>query len=302
MRERAFVTLDVFTLRRFAGNPLAVVLDGDGLSDPSMQTIAREFNLSETVFVTPARHEEEAAFIRIFTPGRELPFAGHPTVGAAVLLGLRDAAGATGDRSFTLGEAVGPVACAVRIDSDVTGHASFALPKLPERLGEFESGPGLAAALGVALSDIGFAAHRPSWYSPGLAYRLIPLRSREAVDRSAFSLDIFLREVGGEPTDHIFVYCDEPVGEGHHFYSRMFAPGSGIAEDPATGSAVAALAGAIIEFEGPGEGEHRYVIEQGYAMGRPSEIELALHVTGGALARATIGGGAVIVAKGVILA
>ena len=96
MRHRAFVTLDVFTTRRFAGNPLAVVLDSDGLSDADMQTIAREFNLSETVFVQPARHEQERAFIRIFTPRNELSFAGHPTVGTAVLLALRDKAGGVG--------------------------------------------------------------------------------------------------------------------------------------------------------------------------------------------------------------
>ena len=285
MRQRAFVTLDVFTSRRFAGNPLAVVLDGDALSDVAMQTIAREFNLSETVFVTPARHEDERAFIRIFTPGRELPFAGHPTVGTAVLLGLRDLAGATGRRAFTLGEKVGAVPCDMRADSDVAGVASFTLPKPPEKLGALDDRAGLAAALGLQESEIGFGAHRPSLFSAGVTFPMAPIATRAAVDRAKLSVDALSRIVGGSDGGQIFIYCAEPVGAGHHYYARMFAPAFGIAEDPATGSAVASFAGAIMAFERPGDGAHRFVVEQGYAMGRPSEIELTLHVEAGALQR-----------------
>lgn len=302
MRQRAFVTLDVFTTKHFAGNPLAVVLDADGLSDSDMQTIAREFNLSETVFVLPARHEEERAFIRIFTPGRELPFAGHPTVGTAVLLGLRDKAGAVGEVRFTLGEKVGPVPCHVRIASDIAGAATFTLPKLPEKIVALDNDAELAAALGLVASDVGFHAHRPAVFSAGVPYPLVPLASRAAVDRAAPKTEALARALKAPDNGQIFVYCAEPVDAGHHYYARMFAPGFDIAEDPATGSAVASFAGAIVEYEKLGDGAHRFVVEQGYAMGRPSEIELTLHVENGALARAMIGGGAVIVTEGVVLA
>ena len=302
MRERAFVTLDVFTHQRFAGNPLAVVLDGDGLSDQSMQTIAREFNLSETVFVTPPRNADERAFIRIFTPGAELPFAGHPTVGTAVLLALRDQAGSIGSVDFTLGEKVGLVRCRVRTQSDISGHATFTLPKLPQRIGEFGDVDALPESLGLSAADIGFGAHRPAVFSAGVPFPLVPLASRAAVDLARLAAERFARAVSGPGDDHVFIYCNEPTQSGRHYYARMFAPGFGIAEDPATGSAVASFAGAIMAFDQPGDGEHRFVIEQGYAMGRPSEIELTLHVKNGALERATIGGGAIVVTKGVVLA
>src|SRR5881227_4105953 len=107
--RRRFVTLDVFTEKRFAGNPLAVVLEPDGLDTAMMQAIAREFNLSETVFVQPPEDSSHRAKLRIFTPGRELPFAGHPTVGTAVLLALRDRGGAPGAVAFGLEETVGVV-------------------------------------------------------------------------------------------------------------------------------------------------------------------------------------------------
>ncbi|MBN9062986.1 MAG: phenazine biosynthesis protein PhzF [Rhizobiales bacterium 65-9] len=302
MRQRAFATLDVFTTRRFAGNPLAVVLDGEGLSDDAMLAVTREFNLSETVFVLPARHGGERAFIRIFTPGKELPFAGHPTVGTATLLALRDNAGGVGREHFTLGEKVGPVPCAARVDGDASGFAAFTLPKPPETLGVYDDDAGLAEALGVSRDVIGFGSHRPSLFSAGVPFPLIPLSSRAAVDSARLAPEAFARVARGPGDDHVFVYCKEPVEAGHHYYARMFAPGFGIAEDPATGAAVAAFAGAIMTFEKPDDGSHRFIIEQGYAMGRPSDIELTLHVDNGALSRASIGGAAVVVTEGVIFA
>ena len=127
--RRRFVTLDVFTNKRFAGNPLAVVLDPDGLDTAAMQTIAREFNLSETVFVFPPADKANRAKLRIFTPARELPFAGHPTVGTAVLLGRIDG----GDRAFTLEEQVGLVPCRVKSSGPDSGSASFDIPRLPSQ-------------------------------------------------------------------------------------------------------------------------------------------------------------------------
>src|ERR1044071_7643216 len=159
MRRRYF-TLDVFTTRRFTGNPLAVVLESSGLETPAMQAIAREFNLPETVFVYPPDDAKHRARVRIFTPGRELPFAGHPTVGTAVLL-AHLGAGAAG-REVVREERVGPVGCSVRLHRG-GGSASFDIPKLPERLGPVPDLGKLAAALSLKPGDIGsqgFVAER----------------------------------------------------------------------------------------------------------------------------------------------
>src|SRR5262245_45683143 len=151
LMRRRFVTLDVFTTRRFAGNPLAVVLEAEGLDGAVMQAVAREFNLPETVFVLPPGEPGHRARLRIFTPARELPFAGHPTVGTAVLLGRLDGGGA---RDFILGEGVGPVACTVETAGD-GGSARFDLPREPERIGIVEDAAKIAAALSLTLDDLG---------------------------------------------------------------------------------------------------------------------------------------------------
>src|SRR2546421_9260906 len=146
--RRRFVTLDVFTDKRFAGNPLAVVLELDGLETAAMQTIAREFNLSETVFVQPPENKAHRAKLRIFTPANELPFAGHPTVGTAVLLGRLD--GGAAPREIVLEEGIGPVKCLVEPVAADRGRARFTLPQLPAAAGEAPDNATIAAALGLA--------------------------------------------------------------------------------------------------------------------------------------------------------
>ncbi|CAN7386606.1 PhzF family phenazine biosynthesis protein [Bosea sp. LjRoot90] len=298
--SRRFVTLDVFTTRPHAGNPLAVVLDSGGLDTAAMQTIAREFNLSETVFVAAPANPTHRAAIRIFTPGQELPFAGHPTVGTAVLLALRDAAeGRVADR-FILEEKVGLVPCVVALGNARSARATFTLPKLPETIAQPITDAALAEALGLDLADLGFEGHRPSAFSAGVAYTTVPVVSREAVAKARVA-GSFERAMAVAQNGNAFVYCRQTEEAGHRYHARMFWPESGISEDPATGSAVAAFAGAIMAFDRPGDGVHRFVIEQGYEMGRPSQIELTLTVAGGALASATIGGGAVLMSEGVLL-
>jgi trans-2,3-dihydro-3-hydroxyanthranilate isomerase len=298
--KRRFVTLDVFTTRRHAGNPLAVVLDAEGLDTAAMQAITREFNLSETVFVAPPENPMHRAAIRIFTPGGELPFAGHPTVGTAVLLALRDAAEARAADLLTLEEKVGLVPCAVSVSGGEQGHAVFTLPKLPERLGQSIPEPALAAALGLDAGEVGFETHEPSAFSAGVPYTLVPVSTRAGVARTVPS-GSFAETFRNAPHDNAFVYCRETTEAGHHYHARLFWPGAGIIEDPATGSAVAAFAGAVLAFDRPADGEHRLVIEQGYEMGRPSQIALELTVAGGALVSARIGGSAVVVSEGVLL-
>ncbi len=299
--KRRFVTLDVFTTRRHAGNPLAVVLDSDGLDTAAMQAIAREFNLSETVFVAPAVAAAHRAAIRIFTPAQELPFAGHPTVGTAVLLALRDHAEGRGADIITLEEKVGLVPCAVTVTDAISGRAVFTLPKLPERLEQVIPRADLASALGLALAEIGFEGHEASAFSGGVAYTLVPVANREAVARSRPAGEAFERAFSAASFPNAFVYCRQTAEAGHHYHARMFWPGAGVVEDPATGSAVAAFAGAVMAFDKPADGEHRLVIEQGYEMGRPSQIVLELSVAGGRLISARIGGSAIIVSEGALL-
>lgn len=298
--SRRFVTLDVFTTRPHAGNPLAVVLDGDGLDTEAMQTIAREFNLSETVFVAPPADPAHRAAVRIFTPGQELPFAGHPTVGTAVLLALRDAAEGKAWGNLVLEEKVGPVSCAITLGDARSARASFTLPKLPERLDQPIADAALAEALGLEPADLGFEAHRPSAFSAGVAYTMVPVNDRAAIARTRVA-GTFAQAMAAAPNGNAFVYCRETDEAGHHYHARMFWPEAGVIEDSATGSAAAAFAGPIMAFDPPGDGEHRFVIEQGYEMGRPSQIALTLTVKGGALVSATIGGAAVVMSEGVLL-
>jgi trans-2,3-dihydro-3-hydroxyanthranilate isomerase len=294
---RRFVTLDVFTREPLAGNPLAVVLDAEGLDDERMQRIAREFNLSETVFLLPPEDARHRARLRIFTPGRELPFAGHPTVGTAVLLALRDNNGASA-AAFGLEETIGVVACAAEVQGERQGYARFRVPRLPDIWGEGREAAEAAWALSLDPTDIGFDRHRPSRHSGGVPYDLVPVRSLDAVARAKPNGEAFAKVFGDGSHPTAYVYTRETVRAEHHFHARMFAPSFGMAEDPATGSAVAALVGALMQFEPMGEGEHSFTIEQGYEMGRPSQIALQIVIQSGALVSAEIGGGAVVVSEG----
>lgn len=299
--SRRFFTLDVFTRRRHAGNPLAVVLDSEGLDDDAMQAIAREFNLSETVFVLTPDDDHRRAKLRIFTAARELPFAGHPTVGAAVLLALLDRKGEPSAIAFGLEEKVGVVPCVIEIEGVDHGRARFRLPRLPEIAGEGKEVSEAAWALGLEPPDIGFGRHIPSRHSAGVPYDLVPVQTLDAVARAKPHPEAFDRVFGGDHPS-AYVYTQQTSDAGHHFHARMFAPGMGIAEDPATGSAAAALAGALMQFEPLSEGEHSFVIEQGYEMGRPSQIDLQIVIRDGALVSAEIGGDAVVMSEGTLRA
>jgi trans-2,3-dihydro-3-hydroxyanthranilate isomerase len=295
---RHFYTLDVFTDRALAGNPLAVVLDAQGLTDVAMQAIAREFNLSETVFVLPPADPHQRASLRIFTPGRELPFAGHPTVGTAVLLGCLDHGKHHGVTAFGLEEKVGLVPCAVEVTGEGRGTATFALPKLPEEVGPAAPREAIASALGLSPAQIGFENHVPSLYSAGNPFCCVPLRDAPAIAAARPRLDLW--EDAILPAGHgaAFLYTRDVSDVGSAFHARMFSPRFGIPEDPATGSAVAAFAGVVMAFDRPRDGEHSLVVEQGYEMGRPSKITLGLTVEAEKLVRATIGGSAVVVSEG----
>ncbi len=295
--KRRFAILDVFTDRRFAGNPLAVVLQPEGLDQAAMQAIAREFNLSETVFVLPPRESGHRAQYRIFTPKQEVAFAGHPTVGTAVLLGCLD--GGTAARDMVLEANIGPVPCRVTAAAD-HGEATFVLPALPAEAGAPPPVDTMAAALMLSAGDIGFGDFAPSCWAAGIAFTFVPLKSLDAVRRASPDLAQFSSALSGAAHRAVFVFSSETAEPGHDFHARMFAPSYGIAEDPATGSAAAAFAGVLTRFAGLADGSHSIAIEQGYEMGRPSLIRLGLTLSGGRLAAASVGGGAVIVSEGTI--
>jgi trans-2,3-dihydro-3-hydroxyanthranilate isomerase len=297
--KRRFHTLDVFTDTKLSGNPLAVVHDSEGLDTAQMQAIAREFNLSETVFVMEPDDPVNTAKIRIFTPGSELPFAGHPTVGTGVLLAQLRAPELVGSSGvvIALEERVGLVKVEVAKRPGKATRGIFAIPKLPAGVAEPSRDPELvAAALGLSVADIGFDTHAVANMSAGVLYTMVPVRSLDALARAkSMATPAFDQAFGGTP--HPCCYLYTRTGE-QRWQTRMFGPTIGIAEDPATGSAAACFAGTVMMFEKPGDGEHQHIIRQGVEMGRPSEIVLTLSVEDGELTEATIGGGAVIISEG----
>jgi trans-2,3-dihydro-3-hydroxyanthranilate isomerase len=296
--QRRFHTLDVFTETKLAGNPLAVVHDADDLSPSQMQAIAREFNLAETVFLLTPQDPVNTARMRIFTPARELPFAGHPTVGTAVLLAtLRAPEMLRGSGIVVaLEEQVGLVSVEVRQKKEHAARGIFSLPRLPEKMPTPRDAGLLAAALGVDAKDIGFGSFKPADYSAGVLFTMVPMKSVEALSQASPQLGVsFDLAFAGPQLTAAYLYA--PDGP-NRWRTRMFAPNMGIAEDPATGAAAAAFAGVIMACEQPSDGEHQHIIMQGVEMGRPSEIVLTLEVRNGQLESASIGGAAVIISEG----
>ena len=296
----AYHILDVFTNQRFGGNPLAVVLDADGLEPKRMQTVAREFNLSETVFVLKPQQPAHSARVRIFTPTIELPFAGHPTVGTAALLAQLKAPPTSrdGDALIVLEEEIGPVRVGVRLRPGAAPFAEFDAPKLPQESGSLPLADRLAAALGLIPAEIGFENHRPTRFAAGNTFAFVPITSLEAMAKARVSSShwgaAFQGGVGA------FLYCRQTVHNTSSFHARMFSPEHGVPEDPATGSAAVGFAGVVHRFDALPDGAHKRTIEQGFEMGRPSLIELSLQIEGGKLEAVRIGGHAVRVAEGMI--
>ncbi len=301
--KRRYVVLDVFTSRPLEGNPLAVVLDADDLDTQAMQRIAREFNLSETVFVRRAVHPAHSAEVRIFTPGRELPFAGHPTVGTAALLAeerFGDVAKAI-DAVVVLEEKVGVVRAAVRLDPSRPTFAEFDAPRLPLAVrADLPSKGAIADALGLDAADIGFENHVPTIHEAGVPFAFVPLAGLEAIRRARLDVSSWKSACGQNEALPVYLYCRETIHHDSTFHARMFGVGFGIGEDPATGAAAAAFAGVITRFDQPTKGSHSHCIEQGFEMGRPSLIDLALEIDGKELVAVRIGGSAVRVAEGTI--
>lgn len=298
----SYCIYDVFTEHRLAGNPLAVVFGADHLDDATMQAIAVEMNLSETVFVHTSGNPAYEASLRIFTPGHELPFAGHPTVGAAVAIAESKEAGddVHSDIVCVLEEKVGPVRCAVRLRSGEAGFAEFDLPRKSSRIDLPLDIDGLADALGISAASVGFENHLPSIWSAGVPFLMIPLRGLAVAQEIDFNPQLWEKcaPIAEGRLVSAYAYCRGGVNHNAKFHSRMFSPGAGFPEDPATGSAVAALSGAIHHFDSLSDGHYPLIVEQGLEMGRPSFIHLHIDVRDREISRARIGGHAVRVASG----
>jgi len=265
--------VDVFTTQPLEGNPLAVFPEASGLDDVTMQKIAREMNLSETVFVVPATRASLAAGVRIFTPTRELPFAGHPTVGTSFVL-LDEGTVPAGTKQFVLEEKVGPVP--IRVETGERPLIWLTTP--PISYGRTYDRLRCAQALGVAAHDL--LDITPQWLSAGNPTVFIALRDRRAVDDAG--LDSHgVSIIKGADAAPICVFVFTPAPEGA--YARMFAPEYGVPEDPATGSSTGPLAAFMIRHRlVSGAAETRFVSEQGTKMGRRSLLYVELHGAGGA--------------------
>jgi trans-2,3-dihydro-3-hydroxyanthranilate isomerase len=287
-----YLTADVFTERRFGGNPLAVFPEAAGLSDAQMQTIARELALSETAFVVPAKDPKHTFALRIFTPAVELPFAGHPTIGAAIVLALIGKIAKRGTIVFE--ERAGPVA--VTLDDKAAAlSATLRSPKLPQRVpGAVTDSAALAAVMGLQPDAFGPPA---DGYSAGVPFLFVPVATERALAAITISLAHWQSVLAASPAPHVFAMTMDDWTNGRHVIARMFAPAMGIAEDPATGGAAAALAGFLCDRQGV-RTTAAWTIDQGREMGRPSRLDLRATFENNALSHVEVGGSAVLVSDG----
>lgn len=258
-----FHTCDVFTDRAFAGNPLAIVLGADDLSVTQMQTIAREFNLSETIFVRRPANPAHTARVRIFFPTAEIPFAGHPTIGCAIHLATAEAGPGDFLAQITLEEEAGLVPVQVWRRGAET-RAEFTAPVVPHGVAD---APDLAAALapdrlsdalGLDPADIGFGKHRPGLWQGGPRFLYAPMASLAVLSRARPSQPIWSEQMQAAGVDSIYLYTP---GEGCDYRARMFSPTAGIPEDPATGSASAILAAQLLASDALAPGATRLTLQ-----------------------------------------
>ena len=289
-----FVIADVFTETAFGGNQLAVFPEGRGLSERAMQSLAREFNFSETTFVLPPETPGTDFRLRIFTPAKELPFAGHPTVGTASVLArlelvtLNDGVG-----SLVFQEGVGPVSVELSLDD----RRTFSRLSLEAAVEEPAERPAREAAAALSLPA---EAVREAWFATvGNPFGFVHVADREAVDRAEVDRAAWARHFAGAFSSALFFFAGD-LAAGSRLYARMFAPGFGIDEDAATGSAAATLAGSLANRLPEREGVFTWTIDQGVKMGRPSVLEASAEKRDGRTVRVMAGGSTVLVAAGSI--
>jgi trans-2,3-dihydro-3-hydroxyanthranilate isomerase len=295
--QRRYITVDVFTDRAFGGNPLAVVLDAQGLSTAQMQAIATEFNYSETTFVLPPQDPAHDAQVRIFTVRHELPFAGHPNVGTAFVLATQ---AATPPARLLFEEKAGLVPVEILTEKGRVVAAELTAPQPLKRLTQL-SGEQAAACLSLSASDVKTDRHPPQIASVGLPFLMVELASRDALQRAKPDAAAFAKTLPIDGNDAIYFYTREvPASEMPlDLQARMLHPGaSGLCEDPATGSATAAAAALLADLASQRDGEFKLRIAQGVDMGRPSLLLTRVRKENGAVVSAHVGGACVEMMEG----
>ena len=300
MRAR-FYTCDVFTGQLFGGNPLAVFPDASGIPESALQNLAREFNLSETVFVYPAQQREHTKRLRIFTPAAELPFAGHPTIGAAhtlATLGRFPLRGA--ETKIVFEEGVGPVPVLIRATDGKPTFAQLTAAQAPEIGPPTPGRSTIADVLGLEAADIQGGMTAPQGVSCGLPFLIVPLKDRDAVRRAHVRMDHWESSVKSYWAPQMLVFSRDAEREGADLHVRVFVPGLSVPEDPATGSAATALGAYLAARDTQTDGTLRWVAEQGVEMGRPSALEIVVEKVGGEIRSVKVGGETVMVSEGEI--
>jgi trans-2,3-dihydro-3-hydroxyanthranilate isomerase len=295
-----YFTADIFTTTRFGGNQLAVLPDARGLTDEQMLAITREFKYSESTFVFPPDDPAHTRRVRIFTPGGEVPFAGHPTVGTAFVLAAIGEVSLTGPETrIVLEEKVGPVPVTISAKDGQPTFCQFSVAKLPEVGPPLPARADLAACLSIEERDLLDGAWMPQIVSCGLEFAFVPVRDRSVVARSRIHLETWERHLANTPGQMVMIFAMDAGEKGHDVRARVFAPGYNVPEDPATGSACAALGG-YLAARSRGDGTQRWVVEQGYEMGRPSLIEVEADRSDGKITGVRVGGSSVLVCDGEI--
>lgn len=294
-----FHTLDVFTQKRFGGNPLAVFPEAEGLDTDLMQQIAGEMNLSESVFVQPPTDSRALCKVRIFTPRRELPFAGHPTVGTGYVLATIGRIPLREERTTAIfEEGVGLVPIEVRARGGKADFVQLSVAKLPEFGPPPPDRNQLAALLHIRPEDILDGVDRPQSASCGVPFLFVPVRDRSVLARAMPDVGRWKAGLGDYWAREIFVFCRDPELPGSNLRARMFAPEAGIIEDPATGGACAAFGGYLGTRATIADGMLHWVVEQGFEMGRPSLLHIETDLKGGRVAGVRVGGHCVLVSQG----
>jgi trans-2,3-dihydro-3-hydroxyanthranilate isomerase len=294
-----YLTADVFTDRKFGGNQLAVFPDARQINSDLMPRIAQEFNYSETTFVLPPDDPSHTARVRIFTPGGELQFAGHPTVGTAHVLASIGAIRLTGDETrIVLEEGVGPVPVTIRAKNGRPEFAQLTAAKLPETGPPPPDADTLAAMLSLKSGDVLSDGMKAAALSCGTPFLFVPVRDRATVGRARIKMDVWESALAGYITREVFVFAMDAEHADNDIRARMFAPGIGVPEDPATGSACVALAGYLAERDARTQGTLRWIVEQGFEMGRPSILEIEADKKQGAVTSVRVGGRTVLVCDG----
>ena len=290
MRKLCYHIVDVFTDRPFGGNPLAVFTDGSGISPELMQSIANELNLSETTFVLPPEDVANDFRVRIFTPGKELPMAGHPTIGTTFILARERMIALTGDETtIKLEEGVGTIHVTLELKDGVPDLIWMRQPN-PTFGARFDDVGPIAEMLSLPPEAI-----ETAWpvqvVSCGVPFLFVPLQDLQAARAIRFRLDVserILRDLG---VSEVFVFTTDTEIAGSSVHSRMFAPALGIQEDPATGAASGPLGCYLVRYKVFPEAERsEFISEQGIEMGRPSIIRISIENRAGEITGVMVGG------------